>query len=75
MLKPMVTDPLYRTDVAGLVEELRRAHGHAAVEVATQTAKQHWKSAAWKQCALWLQVVNGLTRAEAPATGKLEAAL
>ena len=56
-----MADPLYRADVDALADELRRAHGAGALDVAIQTAKQHLASAAWKNCALWLQVVNRLS--------------
>ncbi len=55
-----MADPLYRFDVDALADELRRAHGTGALDVAVQTAKQHLASAAWKNCAIWLQVVNRL---------------
>lgn len=56
-----MADPMYRSDIEGLAEELRRMHGSQAFDVAVLTAKQHLQSAAWKHCALWLQVVNRLT--------------
>lgn len=55
-----MADPLYRADVDALADELRRTHGAGALDAAIQTAKQHLNSAAWKNCALWLQVVNRL---------------
>jgi len=61
-----MADPQYRTDVTALAEELRQKHGASALDVAVQTARQHLRSAAWKNCALWLQVVNRLTAAENP---------
>jgi hypothetical protein len=59
-----MSDPLYRTDVDALAEELRRTHGQSAFDFAVSTAKEHLHAAAWKHCALWLQVVN---RLNAPA--------
>jgi hypothetical protein len=59
-----MADPQYRTDVSALVEEVRRTHGASALDFAAQTARQHLRSAAWKHCAMWLQVVNRLTAAE-----------
>jgi hypothetical protein len=61
-----MADPQYRADVTALADEVRRAHGAMALDFAAQTAKQHLRSAAWKNCALWLQVVNRLS-AETPA--------
>ena len=58
-----MADPLYRTDVNSLVDELRRTHGPGAFEVAVQNVKQHLGAAAFKHCALWLQVVNQLSAA------------
>lgn len=60
-----MADPFYRSDVDALAEELRRNHGAQAFDVAVQTAKQHLNSAAWKHCALWLQVVNRLNQSRA----------
>jgi len=57
-----MADPYYRSDINGIVDHLRRAHGDGAFDVAVNTVKQHLESAAWKQCALWLQVVNRLTQ-------------
>lgn len=55
-----MADPTYCTDVDALANELRRVHGASAFEVAVSTAKDHLRAAAWKHCALWLQVVNRL---------------
>ncbi len=57
-----MADPLYRSDIDALADEMRRTHGQEAFDVAVQTAKKHLRSAAWKHCALWLQVVNRLGR-------------
>ena len=56
-----MADPLYRADVDALADELRRTHGAGALEAAIQTAREHLNSAAWKNCALRLQVVNRLS--------------
>ena len=64
-----MADPQYRTDINALAEELRRTHGASALDIAVQTAKQHLRSSAWKNCAMWLQVVNRLTAETAPAYG------
>ena len=56
-----MADPLYRFDVDALADELRHAHGAGALDVAVQTAKQHLAATAWKNCAIWLQVVNRLS--------------
>jgi hypothetical protein len=53
-------EPEYQTDIGGLVEELRRTHGANALDVAVNTAKQYMASSAWKNFAMWLQVVNRL---------------
>jgi hypothetical protein len=57
-----MADPLYRSDIDALAAELRQTHGAQAFEFAVETAKQHLQAAAWKHVALWLQVVNHLTR-------------
>lgn len=62
-----MADPQYRADIGALAEELRRTHGTLALDFAAQTAKHHLRSAAWKHCAMWLQVVNRLTAAEGVA--------
>ena len=56
-----MADPLYRADVDALADELRRAHGAGALGGANETQKRHQATAAWKYCALWLQVVNRLS--------------
>lgn len=61
-----MADPQYRTDVTALADELRRTHGPSALDFAVQNARQYLRSAAWKHCAMWLQVVNRLTAAEPP---------
>ena len=53
-------EPRYRADIAALAEELRREHGANAYEIAVKNAREHLDSSAWKNCALWLQVVNRL---------------
>ena len=58
-----MADPQYRTDINGMIEDLRRTHGAGALDVAVQAVKQHLNAAAWKNCALWLQVVNRLSHA------------
>jgi hypothetical protein len=55
-----LAEPPYRADVAALAEDLKREHGPAAFDVAVETARHHLGSSAWKNCALWLQVVNRL---------------
>ena len=55
-----MSEPQYQADVNGLASELRRAHGTAALEFAVRTAKEHIERSAWKDCAMWLQVVNRL---------------
>ena len=64
-----MAEPQYCPDINALAEELRRTHGASALDVAVQTAKSHLSSAAWKNCAMWLQVVNRLTRETSPAYG------
>ena len=54
--------PVYRADIVSLADELRRTHGAAALDIAVATAKQHLSTAAWKSCAMWLQVVNRLNQ-------------
>ena len=60
-------EPEYQTDISGLVDELQRTHGTNALEVAVSTAKQYMASSAWKNFAMWLQVVNRLNSAPASA--------
>jgi len=60
-----MNDPLYRADIGGLADELRRTHGPQALDFAVQTVKQHMRTSAWKNCAMWLQVVNRLNVAAA----------
>ena len=55
------SDPQYRADVNAMAEELRRAHGADAFEIAVKNAREYIDSSAWKNCALWLQVVNRLS--------------
>lgn len=56
-------EPRYQTDVEGLAHELQRTHGHDALDVALDTARQHLRDTAWKHYSLWLQVVNRLNAA------------
>jgi hypothetical protein len=53
-------EPRYRADIAALAEDLRRKHGAQAYDVAVKTAREYLGNAAWKNCAMWLQVVNRL---------------
>ncbi len=55
-----MTEPQYQTDVTGLADDLRRAHGAAAFDFAVGEARQHIDRSAWKHCAMWLQVANKL---------------
>jgi len=57
-----VSDPHYQTNVDALAEDLRHAYGTDAMDVAVQTARDHFQTAAWKHFAVWLQVVNRLNR-------------
>jgi hypothetical protein len=57
-------EPHYRADINALAEELRREHGAEAFEIAVRNAREYIGNSAWKNCALWLQVVN---RLNAPA--------
>jgi hypothetical protein len=61
-----MSEPAYQADVNGLAEELRRTHGAAALDYALTTAKQYMAHSAWKNFAMWLQVVNRLNGANAP---------
>ena len=54
-------DPQYRADINALAEELRRLHGAQAFEIAVKNAREYIDNSAWKNCALWLQVVNRLS--------------
>jgi hypothetical protein len=61
-------EPHYRADINHLADEVRRAHGGEALEYAIATLRQHLGASAWKNCALWLQIVNCLNGAPATAT-------
>lgn len=63
-------EPEYQTDVSILAEELRRTHGVNALDVAVSTAKQYMASSAWKNFAMWLQVVNRLNSAPTPTVAQ-----
>ena len=60
-------EPEYQTDIGSVAEELRRTHGANALDVAVSTAKQYMRTSAWKNFAMWLQVVNRLNTAPAAA--------
>ena len=59
-----MADPVYRTDFDALANELRRSHGAAALDVAAGIARQQLQTAAWKSCAVWLQVANRIAQTE-----------
>ena len=59
-----MADPRYQPDVNGLAAELRREHGLKALDVALDTAREHMRTASWKHCTMWLQVVNQLTNVQ-----------
>jgi len=44
-----------------MTDELVKAHGQKARDVAIDTVNRHVQVSAWKQCAMWLQVVNRLS--------------
>ena len=58
-------EPHYRADINQLADELRRTHGGAALDYAISTMRQHLGASAWKNCAMWLQIVNRLNGAPA----------
>ncbi|MCA0199597.1 MAG: hypothetical protein LCH56_02005 [Proteobacteria bacterium] len=58
-----MADPRYQPDVSGLAAALQREHGLQALDVALDTARRHMQDASWKQCTMWLQVVNHLNTA------------
>ena len=58
--QPTAFEPHYQANIAALAEELRRAHGGAALDYAITRMHQHLGASAWKNCALWLQIVNRL---------------
>jgi hypothetical protein len=64
-----MADPRYQPDVSGLAAELQRRHGRQALDVALDTVRQHMRAAAWKQCTMWLQVVNRLNTASRARAG------
>ncbi len=66
MLEPSL-EPEYQTDVGSLAEELQRTHGTQALDVAVTKAKQYMATSAWKNFAMWLQVVNRLNDIPASA--------
>lgn len=63
-------EPKYQTDIGSLAEELQRTHGVNALDVAVSTAKQYMQSSAWKNFAMWLQVVNRLNSAPMAAVAR-----
>ena len=56
-------EPHYRADIPHLADELRRTHGGDALEYAIGVMHEHIGASAWKNCALWLQIVNRLNGA------------
>ena len=63
-------EPEYQTDIGSVAEELIRTHGPNALDVAVSTAKQYMASSAWKNFAMWLQVINRLNSAPTPAAAR-----
>ncbi|MBX7199193.1 MAG: hypothetical protein K1X51_07425 [Rhodospirillaceae bacterium] len=58
-------EPHYQANIAALADEVRRTHGNAALDYAITCMHQHLGASAWKDCALWLQIVNRLNGAPA----------
>lgn len=63
-------EPEYQADIGSLADELLRTHGAKALDVAVSTAKEYMASSAWKNFAMWLQVVNRLNGISAPAVAQ-----
>lgn len=60
-------EPEYQTDISSIAEALLRDHGAKALDVAVSTAKEYMASSAWKNFAMWLQVINRLNVAPTTA--------
>lgn len=58
-------EPQYQANIGALAEEVLRAHGSGALDYAIARMHQHLGASAWKNCALWLQIVNRLNGAPA----------
>lgn len=53
-------EPRYQANIAALADEVRKTHGAEALDFAIARMHQHLGASAWKNCALWLQIVNRL---------------
>lgn len=60
-------EPRYQANIAALADEVRKVHGTEALDYAITRMHQHLGASAWKNCALWLQIVNRLNGAPAQA--------
>ncbi len=58
-------EPHYQANIAALADEVRRTHGTQALDYAIACMHSHLGASAWKNCALWLQIVNRLNGAAA----------
>ncbi len=58
-------EPHYQANISALADELQRTHGGEALDYAIGRMRQHLGASAWKNCALWLQIVNRLNGAPA----------
>lgn len=57
---PANFEPHYQANIAALAEEVRRTHGNDALDYAITCMHAHLGASAWKNTALWLQIVNRL---------------
>jgi hypothetical protein len=57
-------EPRYQADIGRLADAVRTTHGPAALDFAVETLHRHLRSTAWKNCALWMQIVNRLNGAQ-----------
>lgn len=60
MSLPADFEPHYQANIDALAEHVRRAHGSDALDYAITCMRQHLGASAWKNTALWLQIVNRL---------------
>lgn len=65
MTMPANFEPRYQANIAALAEEVRRTHGNDALDYAISCMRGHLGASAWKNTALWLQIVNCLNGAPA----------
>ena len=60
MTTPASFEPRYQANITALADEVRRTHGNGALDYAITCMRGHLGASAWKNTALWLQIVNRL---------------